>query len=171
MLEQAHPLTAAPPQTFRAEFRATLALAWPLAAANLLQMLVHAIDVLFVTRLGETPLAASSLGISVFRMKLLAYALGAVPAGLAGALFANLDLYISPHSFGFGFATTVLAASILGGSASIYGAIIGALIMGVLNMGLSITGVGSAWQQVVKGLVLLAAVAFDLLSKRRTKVS
>ena len=79
--------------------------------------------------LKRSPVLASSLGISVFRMKLLAYALGAVPAGLAGALFANLDLYISPHSFGFGFATTVLAASILGGSASIYGAIVGAAIL------------------------------------------
>ncbi len=61
--------------------------------------------------------------------------------------------------------------AVTGGVGRISGAMVGALIMGVLNMGLSITGVGSAWQQVVKGLVLLAAVAFDLLSKRRTKVS
>ncbi|MCH6231622.1 branched-chain amino acid ABC transporter ATP-binding protein/permease [Microbacterium sp. CFH 31415] len=79
--------------------------------------------------LKQSPVLASSLGISVFRMKLLAYALGAVPAGLAGALFANLDLYISPESFAFGFATTVLAASILGGSASVYGAVVGAAIL------------------------------------------
>jgi MATE family multidrug resistance protein len=80
MLEQAHPLTADRPQNFRAEFRATLALAWPLAAANLLQMLVHAIDVLFVTRLGETPLAASSLGISIFGLLLW------TGSGLVGAV-------------------------------------------------------------------------------------
>lgn len=61
--------------------------------------------------------------------------------------------------------------AVTGGIGRISGAMVGALIMGVLNMGLSITGVASAWQQVVKGLVLLAAVAFDLLSKRRTKVS
>lgn len=79
--------------------------------------------------LKRSPVLASSLGISVYRMKLLAYALGAVPAGLAGALFANLDLYISPEAFGFTFATTVLAASILGGSASVYGALIGAAIL------------------------------------------
>ncbi|PQM26485.1 MATE family efflux transporter [Sphingopyxis lindanitolerans] len=70
MLEQAHPLTAAPPQTFRAEFRATLALALPLAAANLLQMLVHAVDVIFVARLGDTALAASSLGVAIFGLLL-----------------------------------------------------------------------------------------------------
>ncbi len=79
--------------------------------------------------LKRSPVLASSLGISVFRMKLLAYALGAVPAGLAGVLFANVDLYVSPEAFAFGFATTVLAASILGGSASIYGALIGAAIL------------------------------------------
>lgn len=80
MLVQPHPLTADRPQDFRAEFRATLALAWPLAAANLLQMLVHAIDVLFVTRLGETPLAASSLGISIFGLLLW------TGSGLVGAV-------------------------------------------------------------------------------------
>lgn len=79
--------------------------------------------------LKRSPVLASSLGISVFRMKLLAYALGAVPAGLAGVLFANLDLYISPEAFSFTFATTVLAASVLGGSASVYGALIGAAIL------------------------------------------
>lgn len=61
--------------------------------------------------------------------------------------------------------------AVSGGIGRISGAMVGALIMGVLNMGLSIVGVPSAWQQVVKGLVLLAAVAFDLVSKRRTKVS
>lgn len=79
--------------------------------------------------LKRSPVLAASLGISVFRMKLLAYALGAVPAGLAGSLFANVDLYVSPEAFAFTFATTVLAASILGGSASVYGALIGAAIL------------------------------------------
>lgn len=79
--------------------------------------------------LKQSPVLASSVGISVFRMKLSGYALGAIPAGLAGVLFANLDLYISPEAFSFTFATAVLAASILGGSASVYGAVIGALVM------------------------------------------
>ncbi|MBB5705852.1 MATE family multidrug resistance protein [Sphingopyxis panaciterrulae] len=54
----------------RAEFGATMALAWPLAAANLLQMMVHAIDVIFVARLGEASLAAASLAISIFGLLL-----------------------------------------------------------------------------------------------------
>jgi branched-chain amino acid transport system permease protein len=79
--------------------------------------------------LKQSPVLATSQGIAVFRMKLLAYALGAIPAGLAGALFANLEQYISPDAFDFTLATSVLAASILGGSASVYGAAIGAAIM------------------------------------------
>src|SRR3546814_1062900 len=70
MLHQAAPLTAETPQCLRAEFRATLALAVPLAAANLLQMLVHAIDVIFVARLGDAALAASSLGVAIFGLLL-----------------------------------------------------------------------------------------------------
>ncbi len=77
----------------------------------------------------QSPVLASSLGISVFRTKLLAYALGAVPAGIAGALFANLDRYVSPETFSFALAISILAASILGGATSVYGAVVGAVIM------------------------------------------
>ena len=70
MLQQAAPLTAETPQSLRKEFRATLALAVPLAAANLLQMMVHAIDVIFVARLGDAALAASSLGVAIFGLLL-----------------------------------------------------------------------------------------------------
>ncbi|GAB3838192.1 branched-chain amino acid ABC transporter ATP-binding protein/permease [Dactylosporangium cerinum] len=79
--------------------------------------------------LRQSPVLASSLGISVYRLKLTAYAVGAIPAGIAGALFAYVDKYLSPSSFGFTLAVTVLAAAILGGAKSIYGALIGAAIM------------------------------------------
>ncbi|MCR2825638.1 sugar ABC transporter permease, partial [Microbacterium sp. zg.Y909] len=55
-----------------------------------------------------------------------------------------------------------------GGVGTIGGAIIGGLIIGVLNNGMSIMGIGTDWQQVVKGLVLLLAVAFDVYNKRRS---
>jgi putative multiple sugar transport system permease protein len=57
--------------------------------------------------------------------------------------------------------------SVSGGIGRVSGVIVGALIMGVLNIGLSILQVDPAWQQVLKGLVLLVAVAFDLINKRR----
>ena len=58
-------------------------------------------------------------------------------------------------------------ASAYGGSGTIGGAVIGAIFMGVLNNGMSILGVDSNWQQAVKGLVLLLAVIFDVVSKQR----
>jgi len=59
-------------------------------------------------------------------------------------------------------------AAVQGGVGTIGGAIIGGLIIGVLNNGMSIMGIGIEWQQAVKGLVLLLAVAFDVFNKRRS---
>ncbi|GAA3663948.1 branched-chain amino acid ABC transporter ATP-binding protein/permease [Nocardioides ginsengisoli] len=102
--------------------------------------------------LKKSPVLAASMGINVFRMKLLAYALGAVPAGLAGALFASLDLYISPEAFSFSVATTILAASVLGGSASVYGAVFGAF---VLQFGLNQSTEFQKYSLVVTGAFLI----------------
>ena len=62
-------------------------------------------------------------------------------------------------------------AAVTGGIGRVSGAIIGALIMGVLNMGLSIMGVDPSWQFVIKGLVLIVAVAFDMVNKARSSKS
>lgn len=60
-------------------------------------------------------------------------------------------------------------ASAYGGTGTVMGAVIGAIFMGVLNNGMSIMGIDANWQKAVKGLVLLAAVAFDVMSKERNK--
>jgi len=86
-----------PGQTLRAtstwgqEFRATLSLATPLAAANLLQMLTYAIDVIFIARLGDEPLAASALAVSLFGLVLWATTslIGAVAPMIAEAIGAG----------------------------------------------------------------------------------
>ena len=70
------------PSTWRGELAATLRLAGPLAAANLLQMLVYAIDVIFVARLGEQSLAASSLSIALFGLLMWCF------SGLTGMVAA-----------------------------------------------------------------------------------
>ena len=59
-------------------------------------------------------------------------------------------------------------AAVTGGVGRVIGAIVGGLTVGVLNNGMSILGVDVAYQQVIKGLVLLGAVAFDVYSKRRS---
>ncbi|MBW8294969.1 MAG: MATE family efflux transporter [Sphingopyxis sp.] len=77
MLQQAIPLTAEKPQGYRAEFRATLALAWPLILTNLTMSLIGATDVLMVGWLGPTELAASSLGFNL-SMLLAIFGMGLV---------------------------------------------------------------------------------------------
>lgn len=78
-MPHASALQLAPASPLRSEFRATLRLAVPLAAANLLQMLVYAIDVIFVARLGQQALAASSLGVTIFGLMMWCF------SGLTGA--------------------------------------------------------------------------------------
>lgn len=107
--------------------------------------------------MNESPVLARSLGFSVSRLKLTAYLIGALPAGAAGALFAYQDGYISPTSFGLQMAIVILAASIIGGSTSIYGAVIGAVIMVVGP--LRATGV-QQYSLIIFGLLLLVGALF-----------
>jgi branched-chain amino acid transport system permease protein len=79
--------------------------------------------------LRQSPVVASSVGLSVYRMKLLAYAVAAVPAGLAGVLFTQVEGFIAPSTFSFSLAIAILAASILGGQRSVYGAVFGAALL------------------------------------------
>ena len=74
------PLPRSGSDGWRDEFRATMKLSWPLAAANLLQMLTYAVDVIFIARLGEAQLAASALAIALFGLVMWAL------SGLTGAV-------------------------------------------------------------------------------------
>ncbi len=94
-------------------------------------------------------------------------------AALAGLVF-TARLNLAGPKAGDGFELEAISAAFIGGAAvqggvgTIGGAIIGGLIIGVLNNGMSILGIGIEWQQAVKGLVLLFAVAFDVFNKRRS---
>ncbi|RKT33587.1 multiple monosaccharide ABC transporter membrane protein [Microbacterium sp. AG1240] len=94
-------------------------------------------------------------------------------AALAGLIF-TARLNLAGPKAGDGFELEAISAAFIGGAAvqggvgTIGGAIIGGLIIGVLNNGMSIMGIGIEWQQAVKGLVLLLAVAFDVYNKRRS---
>ena len=86
-----------------------------------------------------------------------------VLAALAGLIFAARLNTATPKA-GLGFELDVIAACFIGGASAyggvgkVTGAVIGAFIMGVMNNGMSILGIGIDYQQVIKGLVLLAAV-------------
>ena len=93
-------------------------------------------------------------------------------AGLAGVV-STARAGSAVASAGQNYELDAIAAVFIGGAAvqggigTVGGAVIGGLVMGVLNMGLSILSVDAAWQMAIKGLVLLLAVAFDILNKRR----
>ncbi|MEV4092135.1 branched-chain amino acid ABC transporter ATP-binding protein/permease [Streptosporangium saharense] len=109
--------------------------------------------------LRQSPILASMLGVSVYRLKLLVYVVGAIPAALAGALFSMLDGFIAPETFTFALALSVLAASVVGGSTSVYGALAGAAVM---QLGQQTFTQFQDWQLVIYGaFLLLAGVLFN----------
>lgn len=97
-------------------------------------------------------------------MGFLAALAGIITTSRAGAAVATAGNMYELDAIAAAF---IGGTAVSGGIGKISGAIIGALIMGVLNMGLSIMSVDSAWQQAIKGLVVIVAVAVDLLTSRR----
>jgi putative multiple sugar transport system permease protein len=122
--------------------------------------------------LGGNRLAAQLSGVKTERLIFLTFANMGLLAGLAGLVVAA-RLNSSTPSAGNSFELDVIAACFIGGvSASggvgkVLNVVIGALFMGVMNNGMSLIGLGIFWQQVVKGLVLLAAVGVDVYQKRK----
>ena len=72
------------------------------------------------------------MGINVDRYKLLAFVLGAFIAGIAGALNAHFTFFISPREYGFGYAVDFLTMTVLGGTASLIGPMLGATLLTLL---------------------------------------
>jgi len=122
--------------------------------------------------LGGNEKAARLSGVKTKRLLFLAYVNMAFLAAVAGIVFAARLNSASPQA-GQNFELDAIGSCFLGGASAyggvgtVGGTLIGALFMGVLNNGMSIMGISSNVQQVVKGLVLLAAVAFDAVSKNK----
>lgn len=124
--------------------------------------------------LGGNVKAAKLSGINTERLTFLTFANMGMLAALAGLIFAARLNTATPKA-GFAFELDVIAAVFIGGASmtggvgKVIGAVIGAFIMGVMNNGMSILGIGIDWQQVIKGLVLLAAVVFDVYNKQKAR--
>ncbi len=125
-----------------------------------------------VYAVGGNEKAAKLSGIATERLTFLTFVNMGVLAALAGLIFAARLNTATPKA-GTGFELDVIAACFIGGASAyggvglVSGAIIGAFIMGVMNNGMSILGIGIDYQQVIKGLVLLGAVCVDVYNQRR----
>jgi putative multiple sugar transport system permease protein len=121
---------------------------------------------------GGNAKAAKLSGIKTERLTFLTFVNMGVLAALAGLVFAARLNTATPKA-GLGFELDVIAACFIGGASAyggvgrVGGAVIGAMIMGVMNNGMSILGIGIDYQQVIKGLVLLGAVCLDVYNKKR----
>ncbi|WP_054309202.1 ABC transporter permease [Mesorhizobium sp. 1M-11] len=121
---------------------------------------------------GDNARAASVSGISVPRIRLAVMAISGTLAGLAGLLYAG-RLQAAKYTLGETDLMTVIAAVIVGGTllnggrGSIIGALVGSLMMGMLNNGLILMGLSVSDQMIVRGLIILAAVAVSLREKSR----
>lgn len=82
--------------------------------------------------IGEDETAASSMGISPVRFKLLAFVIGTSIAGLGGALYAHQMRFIAPSDFGFPVSVMILSLIVLGGMGTLWGPLVGAVILGAL---------------------------------------
>ncbi|MBO3094084.1 multiple monosaccharide ABC transporter permease [Cellulomonas dongxiuzhuiae] len=122
--------------------------------------------------IGGNRAAAALSGVNTRKVDFWIFVNMGLLAGVA-AVFTTARAGAAIASAGQNYELDAIAACFIGGAAvtggigRIAGAIVGALIMGVLNMGLSILSVDPSWQMAIKGMVLLLAVAFDLLNKRR----
>ena len=124
--------------------------------------------------MGGNRKAAELSGIKAKRLLFAAFVNMAFLSALSGIVFAGRLNAATPKA-GSGWELDAIAACFIGGASTtggvgtVGGAIIGGLIMGVLNNGMSIVGINVDWQQVIKGVVLLIAVLFDTYSKNRAR--
>ncbi len=120
---------------------------------------------------GGNERAARLTGLNVGRIKIAVYTLAGALAGIAG-LIVTARLDSAQPNAGLGYELDSIAGVVIGGTSlsggrgSVGGTVLGCLIIGVLNNGLFLLNVSPFWQQVIKGIVILIAVAIDKLNAR-----
>jgi rhamnose transport system permease protein len=155
---------------------------WVVLIAIAVTLLTH----FFLTRthlgrnvyaLGGNPEAAALRGVPVKFVTLLAYVACGAGAGLAGVLYASRFGNVNPASIGTGFELLVIAATVIGGTSifggigSALGAFLGCVLLGVINVSLSVLQIADTWQTAVYGLVILAAILLDDTTAKRLRLA
>jgi ribose transport system permease protein len=123
--------------------------------------------------IGSNPSAARLVGVLSKRFIFFGFILSAAACALSGIILTS-QLGVGSGLFGIGMELSVVTAIVLGGASlnggrgSIVGTLVGLVIIGILNNGLTLTGVNPFWQDVARGTLLIAAVSFDRLRARLT---
>jgi branched-chain amino acid transport system permease protein len=128
-----------------------------LATLWLVHRLTHSYYGNSLRALREDDACADAMGIDVGRLKLQSFGMACCLAGVAGALFAHTTGYISPQSFGFGESILILSMIVVGGLGSLYGSVIGAVLLSVLPELLRDLG---GYRMIAVGLVLFLSILF-----------
>ena len=117
-------------------------------------------------------MAAQYSGVNVKKFNMLPYILIGLFSGLGGMIW-SARLGSAAAMLGSGFEMDAIAAVVIGGPSmsggvgTVGGTFIGILIIGVITNGLNLMGINSFWQDVFKGIIIMAAVVFDVLRKRK----
>jgi len=126
----------------------------------------------YIYAIGGNETAARFSGININRIKIIVYSMGATLAAVGGVIVTSRLDSAQPNA-GISYELDAIAAVVIGGTSlnggkgSIWGTVIGAMIIGVLNNGLVLLNVSPFWQQVVKGGVILLAVIIDKIGERK----
>lgn len=124
--------------------------------------------------IGGNENAAIMSGVKVKRVKLLIHTLNSALAGVAGVILAS-RINSGQPAVGVAYEMDVIAGvviggtSLAGGSGTMFGTILGTIIIGLLKNSLTLLNVSSYWQQIVQGSIILGAVLLDLLTKKENK--
>ena len=128
----------------------------------------------YLYAVGGNEKATRLSGIDSRKVYFFAYINMGLMAGLGGILTIARASGAQP-TFGQGYEMDAIAACFIGGASAyggeggIFGVIIGAVLMGVINQGMSIMGISANYQKVVKGIVVLVAIIFDVMSNKKKK--
>lgn len=126
----------------------------------------------YIYAIGGNEHAAKLSGIKINQVKFIVYVVGAVLAAIAGVIVTSRLDSAQPNA-GISYELDAIAAVVIGGTSlnggkgTIWGTVIGAVIIGVLNNGLVLLNVSPFWQQVVKGAVILLAVVIDKIGEKK----
>ena len=124
--------------------------------------------------IGGSESSAIRVGFNTKNIKLFVYIYCGMMTGLAAVVNTSIVQQVDPNSFA-GYELTVITTAVLGGASTmggigtVFGTLLGIFLMGIIQNGLILAKVPTFWQSIVMGIVIIATVSFDVISRKREK--